>query len=63
MIGTARTSLSKCLLAQGRLDESEQVVWLALGDLSDRPDLKSTTDRLQAQLEAIARARSEASIQ
>ena len=43
MIGTARNSLSKCLLAQGRLDESEQVVWLALGDLSDRSDLKSTT--------------------
>ena len=63
LIGTARTSLAKCLLAQGRLDESEQVVWQALEGLSSRPDLKSTTDNLQNQLDAIALARSEASIQ
>jgi serine/threonine-protein kinase len=62
-IAISRTSLSKCLLAQGRLDESEQLVWLVLEDLSARPDLKSTSEAAQAQLQAIARARSEAAIQ
>jgi len=63
LIGTARTSLAKCLLAQGRLDESEQVLWTVLEDMTGRPDLKSTADGAQAQLEAIARARSAASIE
>jgi hypothetical protein len=62
-IAISRTSLSKCLLAQGRFDESEQLVWLVLGDLSSRPDLKSTSEAAQAQLQAIARAQSEAAIQ
>ena len=62
LIGTARTSLAKCLLAQGRYDEAEQILWIALEAMTGRPDLESTVDGAQAQLEAVARARSEASI-
>lgn len=62
LVAIARTSLAKCLLAQGKFDESEQVVWKALEEITGRPELEGQADRLQRQLEAIARARSEASI-
>jgi serine/threonine-protein kinase len=61
-IGVARTSLSKCLLAQGRLDESEEIVWTALADLTARPDQEEAIELAQQQLAAIAVARSEASV-
>ena len=62
LIGVARTSLSKCLLAQGRIDESEEIVWTALEDLTARPDQEEAIELAQKQLEAIAVARSEASV-
>jgi tetratricopeptide (TPR) repeat protein len=62
MIGDARIKLAQCLLAQGRFDESEDLVWLVLESVTDRPDLTSVSETARTQLESIARARSQASI-
>ncbi|TFG62747.1 MAG: tetratricopeptide repeat protein, partial [Gemmatimonadales bacterium] len=61
LIAISRISLSKCLLAQGRFDESESMAGVALEGLTARPDLKSNADAARVQLEAIARAREETS--
>jgi serine/threonine-protein kinase len=63
LVGIARVSLSKCLLAQEKFDESERQAWLAIDAGSGRPDLKPNLELAQEQLEAIAVARSEASMQ
>ncbi|MEJ2483792.1 MAG: tetratricopeptide repeat protein, partial [Gemmatimonadota bacterium] len=62
LTGIARVSLSKCLLKRGKLDESERQAWLAIDAVSGRPDLANNLKLAQKQLEAIAVARSEASV-
>ena len=59
----ARSSLARCLLAQGRLDEAEQLVWLVLEDTSSKPEMKDSNRGASRLLEQIAVARSEAALQ
>jgi serine/threonine-protein kinase len=61
--GIARTSLARCLLAQGRLDESERLAWRVLEDVSSDPNLQSVSDGARSHLEEVARARSQAALQ
>ena len=58
----ARTSLARCLLARGRLDESERLVWRVIEETSSDPKLSSQAENATKLLEQIAVARSEASL-
>ena len=58
----ARTSLARCLLAQGRLDESERLTWRVIEETSSDPRLEGQAESATKLLEQITVARSEASL-
>jgi eukaryotic-like serine/threonine-protein kinase len=62
LTGIARTSLARCLLAQGLLDESERLTWSVLEQASSKPGLNNVADGAKALLQRIAVARSEAAL-
>jgi eukaryotic-like serine/threonine-protein kinase len=62
LTATSRTSLARCLLAQGRLDESENLAWTVLDETSSSPQLASLSKSASRLLERIAVARSEAAL-
>lgn len=59
LTSVARTSLARCLLAQGKLDESERVARRALADVSSNPSLETVARDVRAHLDAVAEARAE----